>query len=237
VRLLVTRPEPDAERTATALRARGHDVVAAPILRIETLADAELGSGPWAAILASSANAASALARHQRLAELRALPAFAVGDRSAAAMRAAGFADVTSADGDAGDLAALVARRLRSGTPLLYVAGADRYGGLEASLASRGFMVRTAVVYRAIAAATLPPAAADALARGIDGVLHFSRRSAEAYVHATRRSGLDDNALKNPVHFCLSAQVAEPLAQTGAADIRVAPAPAEAALIALIPPP
>jgi uroporphyrinogen-III synthase len=31
VRLLLTRPEADAERTATALRARGHEVIVAPI--------------------------------------------------------------------------------------------------------------------------------------------------------------------------------------------------------------
>ena len=66
MRLLVTRPEPNAERTAAVLRARGHDVVAAPILRIETLADAALGHGPWAAILLTSTNAASAIARHPR---------------------------------------------------------------------------------------------------------------------------------------------------------------------------
>jgi hypothetical protein len=41
------------------------------------------------------------------------------------------------------------------------------------------------------------------------------------------------NALK-PVHFCLSTQVAEPLAQAGAADIRVAVLANEAALLALI---
>ena len=48
-------------------------------------------------------------------------------------------------------------------------------------------------------------------------MLHFSRRSAEAYVDAARAAGLLANALK-PIHFCLSAQVAEPLAQAGAAD-------------------
>ena len=89
------------------------------------------------------------------------------------------------------------------------------------------------MIYRAIAATGLPPAAAEALASGIDGVLHFSRRSAEAYVDAARAAGLLANALK-PVHFCLSAQVAEPLAQAGAADIRVAERPNEAALVALI---
>jgi len=235
VRLLLTRPEPDAERTAATLRARGHAVAIAPLVRIEVVADAEIGSGPWAAILITSANAASAVAGHKRLAELRALPVLAVGERSAEVMHAAGFADVSSAGGDVGDLARLVAARIKPGVPLLYLAGADRSGDLAGALGGRGFVVRTVVVYRAAAATGLPPAAAAALAGGIDGVLHFSRRSAEAYANAARAAGLLDGALKTPIHFCLSAQVAEPLAQAGAADIRIAARPVETALLALIP--
>ncbi len=234
MRLLVTRPEPDAERTAAALRARGHEVVIAPLLRIEAIEDAEIGSGPWAAILVTSANAAPAVVQHERFAELRSLPAFAVGERSAQAMRAAGFADVTSADGKVGDLARLVAQRTKPGAPLLYLAGANRSGDLAGDLSAHGFMVRTTVIYRAVAVAVLPRAAADALAGGIDGVLHFSRRSAEAFLVATHGAGLHEEAVKKPIHFCLSAQVAEPLAQAGAADIRIAPRPVEAAMIELI---
>jgi hypothetical protein len=78
MRLLVTRPEPDAERTAAVLRARGHDVVVAPVLRIEPVA-AEFSRGPFAGVIMTSANAAQAIAAHPRLGELTALPVFAVG--------------------------------------------------------------------------------------------------------------------------------------------------------------
>jgi uroporphyrinogen-III synthase len=237
VRLLVTRPQPDAERTAAALRARGHAVVVAPLLRIEAVDAAEIGGGPWTAILVTSANAAPAVAQHVRFEELRSLPVFAVGERSAQAMRAAGFADVSSADGKVGDLVRLVAQRIKPGAQLLYLAGTDRSGDLAGALGAQNFAVRTVAIYRAVAAAALPHAAADALSSGIGGVLHFSRRSAEAFIVTTRRAGLHEDALKKPAHFCLSAQVAEPLAQAGAAGIRVAPRPAEADLIDLIPPP
>jgi uroporphyrinogen-III synthase len=237
VRLLVTRPEPDAERTAAALRARGHAVVVAPLLRIEPIAGDEIGSRRWMAILVTSANAAPAIARHECFAELRTLPVFAIGERSAQGMRTAGFADVSSADGDVGDLARLVVKRLKPGTALLYLAGADRSGDLAGELSAFGFVVRTVVIYRAVTADAFLPAAAEALAAGIDGVLHFSRRSAEAYVGAARGAGLGDDALQKPTHFCLSAQVAEPLVQAGAPDIRVAPEPTEASLVALIPAP
>lgn len=235
MRLLVTRPEPDAERTAAALRARGHAVVVAPLIRIEAVADAEIGNGPWGAILITSANAAPAVAAHARFEELRRLPVFAVGERSAQAMRAAGFAHVTSADGNVRDLARLVTKRMQPGTPLLYLAGADRSGDLAGELGVGGFAVRTAVIYRAVAAAVFSRATVEALAGGIDGALHFSRRSAEAYVNAAHAAGLREAALKQPAHFCLSAQVAAPLAQAGAANIRIAARPAEDALIALIP--
>jgi uroporphyrinogen-III synthase len=233
VRLLLTRPEPDAQRTAAALRARGHDVIVAPLLRIAPVADAPIGTGPWAAILITSANAAHAVAAHARATELRALPVFAVGRRSADAMAAAGFAEVTSADGNVSDLAQLVAARLPPAARLLYLAGEDRSGDLAGDLGARGFAVETAVIYRAIAAPSLPPAAAQALAGGVDGVLHFSRRSAEVFVDAARAAGVVAGALQS-VHFCLSAPIAEVLAQAGAADIRVAERPNEAVLLALI---
>jgi len=236
VRLLVTRPQPEAERTAAALRARGHEAIVAPLLHIEVAADADLGDGPWAAILVTSANAAGAIAAHARCESLRALPVFVVGERSAAAMRAVGFAEVASADGDAGELAALVAARLTPGAPLLYLAGADRSGDLVGALSARGFAVHAVVVYRAVAAAALPRSAAEALGGGLDGVLHFSRRSAEAYLDTARNAGLLARALDGPVHFCMSARVADPLAQAGAGDIRTAPRPTEDTLIGLIPP-
>jgi uroporphyrinogen-III synthase len=233
VRLLLTRPEADAQRTAAALRAQGHDVFVASLIRIEPIADAKIGAGPWAAILITSANAAHAIAAHARVRQLRALPVFAVGQRSAQAMAAAGFADVTSADGNVGDLARRVTERLKPAAALLYLAGEERSGDLAGELGARGFAVETTVIYRAIAASSLPRAAADALSDGIDGVLHFSRRSAEAYVNAARATGVLASALK-PIHFCLSPQVAEPLEEAGAAVVRVAPQPTGAGLIALI---
>lgn len=234
MRLLVTRPKAAAERTAAALRARGHTVVVAPLLQIEAVADAKIGAGPWAAILVTSANAA-AITAHKRFTQLRALPVFAVGERSAAAMRAVGFADVTSADGDVNDLVRLVAERIKRRASLLYLAGADRSGDLAGSLCARGFAVGTVIIYRAFAAASLLPAFVAAVADSIEGVLHFSRRSTQAYVNVARSVGLDERLLVTPAHFCMSGQVAEPLAQAGAADLRIAAQPTEAALIALIP--
>jgi uroporphyrinogen-III synthase len=233
MRLLVTRPEPDNARTATALRANGHEVVLAPLLHIEAVPNVDLGAPPWSAILITSANGARALALagHPRRGELMTLPVLAVGRSSAEAARAAGFTDVSSADGDAEDLAKLAGQRF-AGTrsPLLYLAGEDRSG----ELAVPGLTVRVVVAYRAAKAEKFPLPAQAALEQGsIDGVLHFSRRSVDSYLECSR--GIVGPALK-PVHYCLSARAAEPLKAAGAARIQVASRPDEASLLALVTP-
>jgi uroporphyrinogen-III synthase len=116
---------------------------------------------------------------------------------------------------------------------LLYVAGADRSGDLAGDLRAKGFAVKTIVVYRAVAITRLPQAAAEALAGGLHGVLHFSRRSAAAYVNAARAAGQLAMALK-PAQFCLSAPIAEPLQRAGAVDVHIARRPSEAALVELV---
>jgi uroporphyrinogen-III synthase len=236
MRLLVTRPDGDAQRTAATLGARGHRVRIAPLLEIEPIPDADVGPPPWHALVITSANAARGIAVHPKLAELRSLPVLAVGRHSAEAARAAGFTDVTSADGSAGDLARLVAGRFAGagGPPLLYLAGADRARDLAAELAPWGIAVRTVEIYRAHAAKQFPAEVAAALRAGeIEGVLHFSRRSAETFVQCAERAGAIAAALE-PRQFCISAAAAEPLARAGAADIRIAAQPDEDALVALV---
>ena len=231
MRLLLTRPQPGADHSAQILRARGHEVLVAPLLQIEPLPDADIGAPPWGAVLLSSANAARAIAHHARLNELVALPALAVGDRTAEAARAAGFADVQSAGSDAKDLARAASARFAGlKAPVLYLAGEDRARDLAADIS--GLILRTVVVYRAVQTPAFPSAARTALSEGrIDGVLHFSLRTAEAYVACARSANLLDKALA-PLHFCLSTRVAGPLA--GAADIRIAPRPDEGALLDLV---
>jgi uroporphyrinogen-III synthase len=233
LRLLLTRPEPDAQRTAAALRARGHTAIVAPLLHIEAVADAAVDAGPWTAIVVTSANAARSTAAFGWRDALGGVPVFAVGRRSAQAMRDAGFSDVVSADGDIGDLMRLVGERMTSDARLLYLAGEDRSGDLAGDLGRRGLKVQTAIVYRAVAHNDFPPEAAAAIASGVDGVLHFSTRTAEAYVAASRGAGFPQIG-PELIHYCLSARVAEPLRAAGARNIRVAPRPVEAALIDLV---
>ena len=233
MRLLVTRPAPDNARTAEVLRARGHDVTLAPVLRVETDADADLGAGPWGAVLITSVNAVRAVADHPRRETCLRVPAFCVGRRSADAARAAGFAEVVSADGDGSDLTRLVAARAPN-QPMLWLAGEDRAGDLAGVLAAQGISVHTVVLYRAVAETSLPAEVRDAVAGGmIDGVLHYSRRSADAFEAIAMAAGIDLKSLPTK-HYCLSAQVAAPLRQLGIGAVVVAERPDEASLLALL---
>jgi uroporphyrinogen-III synthase len=231
MRLAVTRPQADSERTAAALRERGHDVLVAPLMRVEPVA-ADIRAS-WAAVIVTSANAPGAIATHPVRAALIKLPAFAVGRRSADACRQAGFAEVITAGGDVRDLVRLiVARRADATGPLLYLAGEDRAADLIGELTARGIAAEMAVVYRA-ASAPFPTALIAALkTQEVDAVLHFSRRSADNYLAGAAQAGISRQALAVR-HFCLSAQIAEPLAAAGAPRVTIATRPDEAELIAL----
>ncbi len=233
MRVVITRPQPAAERTAATLAARGHDVWVVPLMQVEPV-DADL-SADWGGVIVTSANAPAAIAGNPAREALLALPLLAVGQRSADAARVAGFSEVTSAGGDVRDLLrALTTRRLDKVAPLLYLAGADRAADLTAELAAHGIAAEMRIVYRA-ATAPFPPELVAALEAGdVQAVLHFSKRSAENYVAGARAADIAEQALAVQ-HFCLAAQVAVPLNAAGAQRVAVAPRPEEAALIELLP--
>ncbi|MDU6242392.1 MAG: uroporphyrinogen-III synthase, partial [Bradyrhizobium sp.] len=57
-------------------------------------------------------------------------------------------------------------------------------------------------------------------------VLHYSRRSAAAFVAAIRADGVEISALAVP-HCCMSANVAEVLREAGATQVTIAAHPNE----------
>lgn len=234
MRVVVTRPQPQGERTAAALAARGHDVWEVPLMKIEPVA-ADL-SGTWGAVVITSANAPPAIAENVVREGLLKLPLYAVGRRSAQAAQEAGFSNVTTAGGDVHDLVQLLRERGAGiEAPLLYLAGEDRATDLVGELAVHGIAAQMRVIYRAVTV-PFPDELVAALEAGgdVQAVLHFSRRSAENYVAGAQAVGVSEQAM-DVRHYCLSEQVAEPLRAAGAGRVMVAPRPEEAALIELLP--
>jgi uroporphyrinogen-III synthase len=233
--VLVTRPYPDSETTAEALRARGFEVLLAPMLRFEPLGFADDAEIDYGAVIATSANALRAIEPQLAASRLRKLPLFAVGGHTASAAVTAGFAKVIAAKGDAAGLRDLVlesvrAKLVKKAAVLLYLAGADLARDLAGELGERGFSVVTQTTYRMIPVPSLPRAACDAFAaNAVEAVLHYSRRSARAFMDAVRAEGVEISALAIP-HCCISATVAAVLRDAGAAQLMVAATPDENAL-------
>ena len=233
--ILVTRPHPDNETTADNLRARGHVVLLAPVLKFEPVVFHDEGEASYDGIIITSANAIRGAALQLRDLGLLQLPLFAVGEHTAAAARDAGFADVVAAGGDAAALRDKVVRSardkvLKKNSTLLYLAGADLSRDLGGELGAEGFNVVTQTTYRMAPVKVLPREVCDGFAaHGIDAVLHYSRRSARAFLDAARDEGVEISALAIP-QCCLSETIAGVLREAGASQVLVATTPDENAL-------
>jgi uroporphyrinogen-III synthase len=231
MRVLVTRPEPDASRTAAFLEARGHRAVVDPVLLVD-LIPAERPSGNFTAVAVTSATAARAAQTNVDLDPLRALPLYAVGRRTTDAAREAGFRQVHDAGGDAAALARLLSATLTPGSRVLHLAGEDRARDLGPLVAGAKIEVEVLVLYRMLRAERLNAAVPVLSAGDIDAALHYSARSAEAFATLTEQAGLSD-AVKKLRHICLSQAVAAPLAARNW-RVEVATEPNEAALLDLL---
>lgn len=233
MRLLVTRPEPDATATAEALRALGHEVIVRPMLEV-VFNPPPSGLKPDSLVF-TSRNAVRALLAWPDAGGWHGLPAFAVGRETAALLREAGFRDVRSADGDAEALIALIAgeETARLGT-ILYPAPREAAADLADRLGRKGFRVLRIEAYRTEPAAELGDDVVAAL-RGnrIDGALFFSGRTASVFASLVAQAGLHGKL--DLACYVISSRAGEPLAGL-ADDISVAPRPDAANLLALIPP-
>ncbi len=222
VRLLVTRPEPDASETAARLRALDIDAVVDPLLFARTLTTTLPPADGFAALAITSANALRALDERGEIARLRSLPVYTVGDRSAAVARNLGFAEVVSAQGNASDLIALLANAGMDG-PVLYPTARQHAGDLAKALAPHGVMVITTAIYEMHPATQLTANLAS-----LDGALFYSRRTAETFA---RLAPAADRA--RPGMLCLSEAVAEPLMAAHFVRVSLADHPSEEAMMAL----
>jgi uroporphyrinogen-III synthase len=222
--ILVTRPYPAAGRTAARLAERGHVAIVAPTLTVEPSGEA-MPPGEFDALVLTSANALVAFDDPPDR-----LPVLTVGDRTAEAARKAGFQDVRSAVGDRQALALLAQETLPPGQRLLVVTGRHRKDDLAELLAHAGHEPVIWTAYVAEAKPRLPEAAREALVHGpLDGLLHYSRRSATISLALARQAGLGD-AFRDGFHACLSEDVAAPLRAAGVKRLAVAEAPDEDSL-------
>lgn len=233
MRVLVTRPEPSATRTAERLKALGHEPLLLPLFSAvhdRKAVERALSDGLPDALVVTSAEALNALGPAEALADL---PVFAVGRRTAEATHEAGFHAVDIAGGDGRSLAALIAERFPRDPKLslLYLAGEPRAPQLEQDLAERRFTVKVAVCYR------MQPV--DIGENGVQSVLDHNPEAILLYSSGAARRFFDlaDVCLrKRPVPriLCLSAAIAAAVPSDFAGQTEFARMPDENSLFALL---
>lgn len=177
------------------VRALGWEAVACPMLDITTFEP--VAPGAFRAVLVTSANALPALRDWPRDRLV-----VAVGARTAARARKAGFVNVEAAEGDARALAAFCRARGILGADVLLASG-EGYG---VDLA-RDLGVQRIEVYAACKREALPDDAAEALRGGrVDSVLLYSGKTAEAFREALGAEEV--TALSAVRALCLSEAIA-----------------------------
>lgn len=231
MRLLLTRSQRASATLAWRLESAGHNCLLAPLLEI---APTGLDPAPPAdtqAFLFTSTNAASIFAD---ACPRRDLPAFAVGEATAAVLRSYGFETVRSAQGDADALIRLAHRSLSPGNgSLLYIRARDVRRDLANALQGLGYTVEERILYASNPVSVFPSQAAEALGGGkIDAVLIFSARTAKAFAGTLppeARKGLGGTR-----GIVISRSAATAVQDLGFLRIEVAPKPNADSLLSLL---
>jgi len=222
LKIIVTRPEPDASAFAKLAREAGFEPILSPAMTVAfSSAPPQLeGVG---ALAFTSANGVRAFAAAGGPSTL---PVFAVGGITAAEAGRLGFPNATSAVGDVASLAKVVSAAFAEGRftgTVLHIGGTDRAGDLVGALAARGMTADLAVLYEAVPAASLSKEAAATLAAAppADSVALFSPRSARIFLDLVRQAGLESR-LTGVIAACLSEAVAKEAAEASWRGVIVA---------------
>lgn len=231
-RVLVTRPEPGASRTARRLEAQGFQPIVLPLTETAAL-PVEASFFPTAAAVAVTSANAVRHAPRELVAALAALPCHAVGKRTAEACRAAGFLSVAEGPGDAGALADAINSDL-AGQEIVYLCGGVRFPIFEERLAAAGVRVDAIETYDTV---RLSHDDAEVVAhlsnKPVDAVLLYSAKAAEALNPLIRRAALR-GLFERAELLALSARVADALDGGAGQKVRIASQPDEDALLALL---
>ena len=235
MRLLVTRPEPDASRLAERLAALDHEAVIEPLMAVSFEDCDPIEIAEAQALIATSRNGLAGLEAQGAARIASGLPLFAVGKATAAAARALGFDLIVTGAGTVHDLVPQIVSACDPHAGfLVHLAGDVAAADIGAELEPHGFRVDAPVVYRMRPATALSEPVFEQLAAGlIDGVLLFSPRTATIYVELVNKYHLSAS-VRQLTHYCLSKHVARRLAPLGAIRIETAAEPTLPAMLELL---
>ena len=233
MRVLVTRPLRQGERTARRLRELGHDAVLLPLFEPvhdsrAAISALERSQGPIAVTSAEAVRAAAAspeLKRHLQR------EVYAVGEASAEEARAAGFETVFASSGNGSELAELIAAKAPE--HIVYLAGWPRAETFEERTRELGIAMDIAECYGMDTVEPDRRVLDTLIKQRPDAILFYSAETSSRFFQ------LFGNAV-TPALFadarllCLSEAVAAAVPLKFRAHIRVAAMPDEQSLLSLL---
>lgn len=231
MRVLVTRPQPSATKTAERLHALGHEAIVLPLTRIDVL-DPQWPAGRFDAVLATSAHAFAAASLLPEV--WKSLPVHVVGSRTAQAARCAGFEKAGLVAPDGNSLLAGLSGSCARGSRLVYLCGKVRRPDLERGLEKRGHFVIAVETYDTIQVSYLTDKIAEiAGTMPIDACLVMSGETASGLAHVLRDVALGQ-LFDKTLFYCISGRIAEALEPLAPGRVRVSATADEDGLFRLI---
>lgn len=232
MRVLVTRPQRQGERTAQRLRELGHEPIMLPLSEPAHDSAAAIAALTQTAgrLAVTSAEAIRALlAQAASLAPHLDRPLYAIGSATAEAAIAAGFTAVKPASGDGRDLAELIAAEAAGA--VTYLAGTPRAETFEKRASELGLRLTIAECYH-MKQITPGNEALESLQRSSpDAVLLYSRETATILFRFFNPLPEWIGAARI---LCLSEAVAAAVPAPSLKNLRIAAMPDEQSLLSLL---
>lgn len=236
---LLTRPYEESKSFAIKLKELGVESIIEPLLSIELITDeniiTDLKCNESQTIIFTSKNAVNGLMNLKLSGSLLAKQVLAIGSKTAAIARAAGFKNIINIDANGEKMIEYILSNFspKQGN-IIYVSGDIVAIDLENILRQNGFTVTRLIVYRSIAVNKFSKETENLLKENkISFVIFFSQRTARIFSDLVKLSSLQDT-VKTVKAFVLSKNIALSLAELKWQEIFTANAPNENSMIDII---
>ena len=228
IRVLVTRPQPGADRTAARLTSLGYEPVVLPLTQTVALSQ-DLPEAKPDLVVATSPQAFHHLSEALQDA-LAGVPVLVTGDGTAKAARQAGFGHIQTAGGNVAGLIDRLGQTNLSDMKAIYLAGRVRRPDLEFFLRDSAIDFELIEVYDTISVSHLTDKILEVTAGGSFASVLLT--SVETVTALGGILGDDFNqAVENALFICLSERIAEAALSRFPNPIVVAPEPTEDSLL------
>ena len=238
MKILLTRPFHHSLNTHTLLEEMGHEVIWEPMMTILPT-NVKCPKEEWDGVIVTSVHAVSALAENV---EDKNICIVAIGEATAKELKAVGFRNVSSANGDAHDMVKKVGEMFKHGDKVLYPCAQETAHNITEMLEEVGIQGSKWVVYKAEEITRFSEEVENKLKNGeIEAVMLTSGRITQCFVNLfqklrnnlkVEKSG--ENSREIPLFFALSDAIKDKLPDDWKHKCKVAREPNQDALIKLI---